>query len=68
MFLPAPHLQVTVAEWLARLTAVRQGEGSNRTEGGCVFVESDLVLHDLLDNVEHATRRREDEASMVVIS
>jgi len=32
--------QVSVAEWLARLIAVREDRGSNHTAGGCVYRDS----------------------------
>jgi len=32
--------QVSVAEWLARLIALRENQGSNHTAGGCVYRDS----------------------------
>ena len=34
------YLQVSVAEWLARLTAVREGPGSNHAADSCVYRDS----------------------------
>jgi len=43
-------LQVSVAEWLARLTAVREDPGSNHAADSCVYHDS---CYDNLYSLEH---------------
>ena len=41
--LDPPYAQVSVAEWLARLTAVREDPGSNHAADSCVYHDAAAI-------------------------